>query len=100
MAGRSVVTDPLDARARLVFTYEKTAEYPRHAAERLGRGLAARLAWHHDGEPRGSQSPHSSSCCDPSTAQVPQRRTHARTGRSRALARGPLSRQEGTNFMG
>src|ERR1700738_4696063 len=58
VAPRSVVTHPLDARARLVLVDEKTPEHPRHAADRLGRGLAACLAWHHDGEPRGGKAPH------------------------------------------
>ena len=53
-----MVADPLDARARMVPAHEKTAEHPRYAADRLGRGLAERLAWHHDGKPRGSESPH------------------------------------------
>jgi hypothetical protein len=56
------------------------------AADRLGRGLAARLAWHYDREPRGSQSPHPASCRDPGGTQVPQRRAHVRAGRCRAVA--------------
>jgi len=58
MARRFVVAHPLDARARLVLAHEKTAEHPRYAAYRLGQELAERLAWDHDGEPRGSKSPH------------------------------------------
>jgi hypothetical protein len=36
MARRFVVTHP--ARARLVLAHQKTAEHPRHAADRLGEG--------------------------------------------------------------
>ena len=99
MARRFVVTDPLDARARLVFADEKTAKPRRHAADRLGRGLAARLAWHHGGEPRGSQSPHPAPCRDPGGGQVSQRRADGRAGRSHAVADAALSRQEGANFL-
>ena len=58
MARRSAVAHPLDAGARLVVANENTAEHPRHAADRLERGLAARLPWHHDQKPREGQSPH------------------------------------------
>jgi hypothetical protein len=52
MAHGFVVAHPLEARAHLVLAHEKTTEHSRHAADGLGRGLAALLAWHHDGEPK------------------------------------------------
>jgi len=96
---RFVVTDPLDTCARLVPAHEETAKHPRHATGGLGRWLAPCLAWHHDREPRGSQSPHPAPCHNPGCGQVPQRGAHDRASRYCAVAGPASSRHEGTNFL-
>jgi len=93
------VTHPLHARARLVLADEKTAEYSEHVADGLGRGLAERLAWHHDEEPGGSEPLRPIPCRGTGCGQVSQRRAYVGAGRCHAVAGAVLRRQEGTNFL-
>ena len=71
----------------------------RDAANRLGRGLAERLAWHHDEEPGGSAPLRPIPCRGTGCGQVSQRRAYVGAGRCHAVAGAVLRRQEGTNFL-